>query len=404
MEPQKNKNMIKINKYLIINLFLGILVVSCEANVDDNKNIKSSNNLVSVQIKESNPAMSNPDKFAWDLFIKLNQPSSNNSNIVVWETWALASDVYSNPNVAPKWETSNKKNIDDFETAPLQQLAHLSLDQKILFDPNSPLRNETRMNKTVFDFIVNNELYNAEGIENIYNEYPAKKFDLDIDAKEVKAIWAKISSSDTTSHHYAIGNDGDYYGLKGLHIITKDIPNWFWSTFEHVDNLENSSEYQNNRELLATRDSYGYDSNGKISEDLENDFNNNNMSNKWRYYRLRGTQVDFTDPMGKPIVLANSLIEDGFMVTSSCITCHARATVGAAPKDFIPTDFRTYNRLDIFKNDSIPNSPGVIGPMDPSLFYNEYQSFLNDTLILTGKPKFIQTDFMWSFFRAKRKS
>ena len=128
------------------------------------------------------------------------------------------------------------------------------------------------------------------------------------------------------------------------------------------------------------------------------------MPIKWNYYRLRGTQTDFTDPMGKPIVLANTKIEDGFMLTSSCITCHARATVSALTPDLKPQGIHQYNRLPIFKfTDGGPGEPGVIGAINPNLFFAEYNGIPVDTLLKTLKPKYVQTDFMWSFFRAKRK-
>ncbi|MBL0074341.1 MAG: hypothetical protein IPP34_22115 [Bacteroidetes bacterium] len=219
--------------------------------------------------------MSNPDKFAWDLFIQLSQASSENPKLTIWETWALAADVFVDPNVAPTWKPTTVKDIDNFETLPLQQFAHLGLDPKILFDPNSPTRNETRMNRVAFDFIVSNDLYNAQGLESVYASYPNKKIDLPVEAKEIKAIWATIETKDTARYHFALGKDGKtYYGLKGIHIITKDIPNWFWSTFEHMDNFEESEEFKKDKELLASKDSYGYDVNDMISDNLKNDLIN----------------------------------------------------------------------------------------------------------------------------------
>ncbi len=385
----------KNTKKIIPLYFFLLLFLSCsdestiEKRSNENPILKPQVNLV------TNPAMSNPDKFAWDLFIELSQPSSGNPKMTKWETWMLASEVFDNPNKPPIWEEEVNKNIDDFEMLPLQRFEHLGVDPKVMFDPNAPTRNETRMNKPAFDFIVKHDLYNIEGLEKVYAEYSNQKIDLPIESKEIKAIWREISVKDTLNHHYALSKDGRrYYGLKGLHIITKDIPNWFWSTFEHVDNLPESEEYQNNKALLKSIDRYGYDENDKMTTALKNDFIKGNLSDKWKYYRLRGTQTDFTDPMGKPTVLANSIIEKGFMRSSSCITCHALATVGE------PTVGHSINRLDFFKN----NGQGFIGPVDPGLFYKAYETLNTDSLLITGKPKYIQTDFMWSFMRAKRKN
>jgi hypothetical protein len=348
------------------------------------------------QSAETNPAMSSPDKFAWQLFIELNQPSANNSSITLWESWALAKCVFDNPDQVPTWETVTPKILENPESLPLQQLERLNLNPKVLFDPNAPSANETRMNKPAFDFIVGNNLYNAEGLEAFYTSN--KKIDLPVESREVKAVWDTISISDTGKYHYAIAKNGKYYGLVSLHIITKDVPNWFWTTFEHVDNFEKSDEFKNNKALLASKDSYGYDVDDKLSENLKKDFDKNHMASKWKNYRLRGTQTGFTDPMGKPIILANTVTEQGFMLSSSCVTCHSRATVGINP-DFKPRRFNAYFRLPIFKE----NDQGFIGSTEPANFYKEYLGKRGDTLIQTGKPEFIQTDFMWSFFRAKRK-
>jgi hypothetical protein len=44
---------------------------------------------------------------------------------------------------------------------------------------------------------------------------------------------------------------------------------------------------------------------------------------------LKGSQVNFTNGMGRSTRLGNTITEGGFMNTSSCISCHARAAVVA---------------------------------------------------------------------------
>jgi hypothetical protein len=48
----------------------------------------------------------------------------------------------------------------------------------------------------------------------------------------------------------------------------------------------------------------------------------------WQYYCLRGTQTDFVDSMGNPIILGTTQMEEGMQSTSSCMGCHARASIG----------------------------------------------------------------------------
>ena len=61
-------------------------------------------------------------------------------------------------------------------------------------------------------------------------------------AKEVKAQWRKIKATDKPRYHWAEVTKADgskeIWGLTGLHVLTKDLPNWFWATFEHIDNKQ----------------------------------------------------------------------------------------------------------------------------------------------------------------------
>ena len=120
---------------------------------------------------------------------------------------------------------------------------------------------------------------------------------------------------------------------------------------------------------------------------------------RWQNYRLRGTQVDFVDSFGNATILANSQIESGFQLTSSCITCHARATIGARR-----ADEEDANRLSIFK-EILPQSKapsilvGNIGALPEELFVQ--RTFENP---VTGELKYLQLDFVWSLMRARRKS
>ena len=109
------------------------------------------------------------------------------------------------------------------------------------------------------------------------------------------------------------------------------------------------------------------------------------------------SQIDFIDPLGKPTILANSQIEEGFQTTSSCITCHAMASIG--PR--IGKE-KQANRLSIFQDthaitgkDSIVVGP--TGSPDYSMF--ESKKFGDEVI---GEVNYIQSDFVWSLMRAKR--
>ena len=83
------------------------------------------------------------------------------------------------------------------------------------------------------------------------------------------------------------------FGLVGLHIITKDIPNWFWTTFEHVDNPQAN---------IGNLDRHSPPGQGYPPE-VE--------GTVWRFYRLRGMQVDFVTSVGRPTILGNNINAEG---------------------------------------------------------------------------------------------
>ena len=54
---------------------------------------------------DDNPAANAPDRFAWQLFVALNQSARNGTQDATWETWALQDDVYADLNNQPQFPT-----------------------------------------------------------------------------------------------------------------------------------------------------------------------------------------------------------------------------------------------------------------------------------------------------------
>lgn len=318
--------------------------------------------------------MNSPDEFAWNLFAQLNTEVPGTNGKVLWETWALARDVFADPTTPPEWPepSPDRRTLEDAEPLLQQMIAQSHRSQGDgpvpAFDPDAPSINETRMNREAFEFIVNNDLYYLEGQEDAFDR--GVKIDFPIEAKEIKARWEPINPANAGQYHTAIVHnpntgESETWGLKALHITTKDIPNWFWATFEHVDNPAMER-------VVRNRDSHN------LPSELE--------GTKWENYVLRGTQTDFVDSTGVPIVLANSIIEAGFQASSSCMTCHARATIGPRAGQFA-------NRLTVFES-FLPVVKGSIGMPDQELFWD----------LARGRRRYLQLDFVWSLFRAGRRS
>lgn len=369
-----------------------------------------------ADVRDVHLAINRPDEFAWKLFMRVNSPADRGKPIgegpLEWESWALAKDVHANPNQKPAWPGEGSPRFRSpaqrFE-AP-RKLVLLAAqaaarggpeaERQATFAAEAALHRmddreeETRMNRAAFDYVVNPlkeppprnlpkdqlatwqpqvVLYNVEGQEAMLQK--REPFNFPPDAAEIKAQWRRLLSGDDAKRYYTIKSDGQTWGLTALHITTKHLPNWFWATFEHQDNPWRES-------VLKSRDR---------SAGLPTEW----KQTVWGNYVLRGTQVDFQDSLGRPTLLANSRVETGFEDTSSCITCHARATIGPKPRNpqDIPPLFNGANRLQIFA--STNPDRGAIGSPDPKWFGNDDSE--------PRASKYWQMDFVWSLMRAKRK-
>jgi hypothetical protein len=384
--------------------------------------------------QDTESAINQSDLYAWKLFVALNWPANleqrqadpnrvfGDHATTVWESWKLSSgrndQVFLKDGLDPgEWldatDANNlkapfEKRILDFEALPLQQQQR----QKTVhaeFDPDRSVNglNENHMNKEAYEFIRERELYYVEGQEKLFDD--AKKlFELarrqnrlvaaheyklqfPVGSKEVKAQWRLITSEDKPRYHWAefTASDGSklLFGLTALHITTKDVPNWFWATFEHTDNPSRAgAEPWQTPTVDSSAGPKGYPPGLGIE------------GTRWENYRLRGSQVEFTDSFGDPTILANSQIEQGFQLSSSCITCHARAAIGQRL-----VGQSSANRLSIFKSE-LPQAGGPsivsgnVGSLPEELFIQ--RTFDNS---LTGDLTYLQLDFVWSLMRAQRK-
>lgn len=327
---------------------------------------------------DQNPAVNAPDKFAWQLFLEINKSAGNGTRDRVWETWATHDDVYGDPKNPPKFpgavsrpkQLRRSRQLEVFRSMAMTA-APLATGPHPAFLPLDPESQEVRMNRPTVDFIAANQLWYLEGQVAAFRKGAPLNFP--IESKEIKASWKRIVEAEKQKYHWQVASDGNTYGLIALHIMTKDIPNWFWATFEQVDNPNRCRE-------IGCRDQFGVDAQGKLTPALTQLMDAAQLGPEWRNYRLSGSQVDFVDSTGRPLVVGNSEIETPFMTTSSCMSCHARATVDGLG-----------GRLSIFVNSN--PLQGNVGAPIPSWFQQETAS--------GSKLRFLQLDFVWSFLFAQ---
>ena len=233
--------------------------------------------------------------------------------------------------------------------------------------------------------------------------------------------------------------------LLSMHISSKDLPQWFWATFEHVAN-------QGRCDWTGCNDSFGYlvaetaDVDKAQAEGLAPPARNFTPPHKtqkvagldqlalvlgdrylgvdaispafdailkgygigtgsginqsgrptpqdlaWRSYRLKGTQTSFVTATGRATHLGNSVTEAGFVSSASCISCHARA--GATKEGTPPLAIFEDTLSDL----GLPLSVNGL-PTEAWFNVNAYR----DAVGTREAPgiRAVQTDFVWGFRNA----
>ncbi len=322
-------------------------------------------------------------------------------------------------------------------------------------------------NKPMFDYVFRNNLYTQEGVIDVFRRNASNigtgassgapyrvangnkalsEIDFPSSSVMIKSDWISKEraaqmglkddpknpyikmniTSPVTDNNGTILEPGEHW-LVAAHFSSKDIPNWVWTTFEHVNNPGRC-------DYTGCNDSYGYRSpdpvpkqlatnytspklkcdnlplpswvfdlgkaydGGTINDDLAAVFRGMGIGRDdnptlvpkfsdraWLSYRLKGSQVNFSDSMGRPVHLGNSVTEGGFVTTSSCMTCHARA--GTSGTGTVPL------ALGVFVNGLTESGylPGSRGLPLPDWFHK------------SGQPPaltVLQTDFVWGFLTA----
>jgi len=230
------------------------------------------------------------DSFSWQSFIALNWPaakgvrgvpdqpdnpkvfqSAPNGTPVVWGTYKDSFDLFGQGDQRPSpWESmqSPVAECPDKPDAP-KVFARLSKGDSVLQDLNEafsfPLIDqnknyvwyEVRYNKAFYNFVRGTDNAPKTWLYLLGNLAPAEPVSMPVStapdivgAMMIKAAWREITPADDQSRYYVVQAEvmdpvtkkcvPKSMALVGLHIVQKltDFPEWIWSTFEQVDNVQ----------------------------------------------------------------------------------------------------------------------------------------------------------------------
>jgi hypothetical protein len=344
----------------------------------------------------SNP-MTAPDQVAWQLFVQVNSRAGPSNS--TFETWASDTDTFKPDPQFPAAPTPPVLREPVLAREGIQAAGGLlpALPPGI-----SPfLQEETRHNRAAFDFIVVNNLYKISGLKGAFGT----KLSFPIDSIEVKANWVavrdipfftnnQVTAAQVPQLYHVNSAGGTQYALVAMHVISKRVPNWIWTTFEHRFNPARC-------DIIGCKDNFGAQAAFVPSNlDARRGYPDcaktpgllallgaGDIDPVYQNYCLKGSQTDFVDNVGLDIRLGNSVTEELLVATSSCMTCHGRAVFD---KDGNATSLQGLLNSDL----SAPVGP--LGPLQPDWYF----SFNSQPPIFEGMPGLSQTatpvDFVWS--------
>src|ERR1700722_405030 len=139
---------------------------------------------------DPNAALNQPDMVAWQLFLQVNADAkSNGNNNATFETWASDAETFTS---APKWPTTPSPLQLKPRALGLIQLIQVPGAFHPFVVPGGESTEETRRNKSDFDFIVQNKLFKVSGLQAAFKNGQPLSFRTD--SIEVKANWVEVSA------------------------------------------------------------------------------------------------------------------------------------------------------------------------------------------------------------------
>ena len=190
-------------------------------------------------------AVNDPERLAWQLSCAISAPAENaHPRDVTWETWPEQSEICADAFVAPQWQSAGfrgkrlRPSAQHFARR-VARAGNALVEMHSLSKPRDGVSNEEfRDNKSAFDYIVKNQLWYKEGIAEKVRDGALEFAPGSI---AIKGKWEVITEEHKARFHWhehidPMTGKPVTVGSVALNIAAKIVPNWHWSTFEHVDN------------------------------------------------------------------------------------------------------------------------------------------------------------------------
>ena len=237
------------------------------------------------------------DVLSWNTFIALNWPATTNGQpekdrqigykdtATVWQSWKEAYEIFLPGGAPPSPWGTLRTAPQDWPAAckalfkeGMTLLNQVGKTPNVLNDSTQPFKTgplidqngryarfEIVVNEAMFDSIVTDKLYSKQGQSTatrvVFPCGSSKTTPPTVGAIMVKASWKILSDDEKKSGHFHMTEAIVYtpasdnprvaekceiltVGLVGMHIVhkTAGVPQWVWSTFEHVDNCPTEGE------------------------------------------------------------------------------------------------------------------------------------------------------------------
>jgi len=380
------------------------------------------------------------DLFSWQAMIALNWPAARGERGVpdpakpiaapgprVWETWKETGEVFREKDGKPvppePWNASEilpdacrgaekllvrDEKVDDFLDATVQPTyADGTLPGTLTDQSGRRVRYEIRLNRTAFDYIVSNRLWDGT----VQSQATQVRFPAG--SQIVKAAWRELGGGPAGRFLTAdacvcessrTGGVQDCrrqrMGLVGFHGMTKtpSAPQWIWSTFEQVDNVTAThgapASFHNpscpgcvpdrqapagfpnqttrlipipDREPDCRRTEEAVDDVVQLNRDMQRALVKTGsalsryelVSTQWPYPASGQENAPATVFDVRPRLLGNTTLETYIQESSSCMGCHAVAGTDRAEK-WVSADF-TFTLNDAYP---LPNQDPTSPPPD----------------------------------------